>query len=253
MLLTHDILSQESTQWIIAFYGYGQDAAVYKDLGKKLSASYNLLVINLPYDAKECSIEKVHFINYIEELCTQYNIQQFIGLSYSIGSRFNLIIAECLPQRLKQLILIAPDGVQISLWNRFATSFMGKYLFRLFVKHNNIYMRLLTITYRVHIIDKSMYAFSKWHMRDEMNRQKVYHVWMNTRKLIPNLSIISNQQKKYGFNIIAFFGKHDKIIYASRHLHLRKKIPTAKIMLLNKNHQMLDNELFDQIRFLLNK
>ena len=248
MNLSFSILSNQASQWILAFYGYGQDANVFKPLAEKIKSKYNILVIDLPYQDVTKPIDKNQFKLFIEDIMNTYKIKEVNGISYSMGSRFNLLLGECLPDKLKTMILMAPDGIKIRAWNRFASSTMiGNWIYRYLVKSENAYLNFITILYKIKLMPKSMYAFSKWHMRDISSRKKVYNSWLNMKKLIPNIKTIHKQKISHPFEMIAYFGKYDHIIKEASMKKLAKKIPSCKIVLLNKGHNLLDKELFDDI------
>ena len=252
MKISYSILSQNAEKWIIAFYGYGQQAEVFAPLAEKLKGKYNLLVIDLPLDLQEAAIEKKAFIAFLDELTTLHQINKISGLSYSMGSRFNLVMAEYRPDLIDKLILVAPDGIRMRLWNRFSTStILGNRIFRHLVVSKNAYANCIRFLYRLKLMPKSMYAFSKWHMRDPECRNKVYNAWMNMKKMIPDLGTIRKNQASYSFDIIAFFGVSDSIINHACRKKLARHIPSAKIVTLNKGHNLLDEELFDTIAELL--
>ena len=97
------------------------------------------------------------------------------------------------------------------------------------------------------LMPKSLYTFSKWHMRDATTRMKVYHSWMNLRSLIPNLNIFERLIQKHAFPVVAYFGLQDKIINHACRKQLARKVPSANIILLNKGHMLADAELFADI------
>ena len=252
MKISYSLLSSNAEKWVIAFYGYGQQADVFAPLAKTLEGKYNLLVIDLPLAVEPTAIEKKTFITFLEELTTLYQIKKITGVSYSMGSRFNLVMAECRPDLIEKLILVAPDGIRMRIWNRFSTStLLGTYIFRYLVESKNAYATWIRFLYQLKLMPKSMYAFSKWHMRDLECRSKVYNAWMNMKKMIPTLRTLRINQSRYAFDIIAFFGESDSIINHACRKKLARHIPSAKIVTLKKGHNLLDEELFNTIVELL--
>jgi len=248
MSFSYSLLSEGGSEWIFAFYGYGQQASVFRPLSAKLEGRYNLLVIDLPYEELPQAISKSSFTSFLQGLIQKYGIQKITGISYSMGSRFNLVMAECLPAIVSKLILVAPDGVRIRLWTKLATkTWIGKKVFQYFVQSENAYLNIVTMLYRLKLMPSSIFAFTKWHMRDKLNRFKVYHSWMNMRKLNPDLKLINQHVLHYHFHLIAYFGKEDKVINQDCLKRLAAKIPSAKIVQLNKGHSLLDKELFEVI------
>lgn len=249
MRFNYSILSNQANQWLIAFYGYGQVAEVYRPLALSLEREYNVLVIELPYQSLDAPIEKQEFVSFVKSLMNKNGFNQFVGLSYSMGSRFNLVLAECIPESISKLILIAPDGIRIRFWNRLSTqTSVGSYLFKVLAHHPTFYEKISNFFYKMKLITKSMYAFSKWHMRDQQNRLRVYNAWMNMKNIIPDLDQINSNTKRHQFQIIAYFGKYDEVINSGCMKKLAMKIPSAQITVLDKGHSLLDEEMFEEVK-----
>jgi poly(3-hydroxyalkanoate) synthetase len=92
-----------------------------------------------------------------------------------------------------------------------------------------------------------MYAFSKWHMRDIENRNRVYNIWMNMKLLSPDLKRINQNMRQNNFKMTAYFGEQDHVIRKESIKKLRRTIPTAKVVIINKGHNLLDEHLFVDI------
>lgn len=248
MSLSYSILSEGAGEWVFAFYGYGQQASVFRPLSAKLKGRYNVLVIDLPYEELPEAISKQAFTTFLQELIHKFNIRKVTCISYSMGSRFNLVMAECLPSFISKMILVAPDGIRIRLWTKIATkTWIGKGIFCFLVHSENAYLNIVTLLYRLRLMPSSMYAFTKWHMRDKPNRLKVYHSWMNMRKLSPDLEGINRNKTAFHFDLIAWFGKDDKVINLQCMKRLAARIPSTKIIVLEKGHGLLSKELLEEI------
>lgn len=245
---SYSILCQHTEEWIIAFYGYGQNASVFNPLKQIAGNRYSILVIDLPAQNGGHDETEIEFVRFMEQLLARLNINKFTGFSYSMGSRYNLLLAEYLPQRLHQLILVAPDGIRRPLWIPFATNTrIGQALFSFFVKHESAYQHLILLCYKLQFIPKQVYAFTKWHMRDRASRTKVYSAWMNMRHIVPNLDRVSAMQQLHQYKITAFFGKYDRVIGSSVFQTLQKKVPGASVVLLDEGHDLLKESFFKRL------
>lgn len=252
LYFSYTILSRDADEWIFAFYGYGQHAEVYQPLADQLKSTHNVVVIDLPYQQINTSLEIEEFTFFIRHLIALYQIKKISSISYSLGSRLNLIMAQNFPGLVSKMILVAPDGIVIRFWNRIATrTWMGKNIFKLFVAHPHLFLNLIHFFFRCGLMKKSMYAFAKWHMRDQPSRLKVYHAWMNLKNFVPQLQTIQQNCSTGQMSITAFFGEHDSVINRSCMKRLQKNIPSAKIVVLNKGHNLLDEQLFEDIAALL--
>ncbi len=248
MPFTYHILSQSTSQWVIAFYGFGQQKEVFNYLAKKLEKKYSFLVVDIPLQDANEDILKEHFLTLLNELIKKFDIKQVIGISYSMGSRYNFAMLEVIPTVMQSAFFIAPDGVKIRYWNHLAThTKLGHALFSYFVHHSSAYLSLIGFLHKVKLLPDQLYAFSKWHMRDEMSRKKVYHVWMNMKNITPNWHLIQKNVKLNQIKVLAYFGNKDQVIKLKYANLFHQKLPSAQIIQLNKGHNLLDEELFDDI------
>lgn len=239
---------QATDHWIFAFYGFGQEAEVYSPLIDRINERYGFVIIDLPYQTFEKADTKTDFLTTLIHIINENEIKKLSGISYSMGSRYNLILAELIPKLINKLILIAPDGIQINFWNQLATSsIVGKPLFKYLMHHPTLYSRLLFFLYRINILPRNIFLFSKMHTRDVTHSERVYNTWMNMKNMIPNLPKIKAAQEKYCIQIIAIYGKYDFVINQKSMKKLSKEIPKAEIKVIEKGHKLLDDELFDDI------
>ncbi|MBK9300472.1 MAG: alpha/beta hydrolase [Bacteroidetes bacterium] len=237
--------SNNNRHWIMAFYGYGQQAKVYHRLANLCKGRVGFIVIDLPYHETKQAPSKEDFASFIADLMKRYAIEKITGISYSIGSRYNLILAELMPASMVQLILIAPDGVSINFWNRVATStWLGQSLFHFLMYHQAFYVKLLTLFHTIHLLPSALYTFSKWHVRNPESSRLVYQTWMQMKHMIPDLKKINQQQQLFSFPIKAYFGNKDVIIKPQTSHKLKKEIPATDIFLIDKGHDLLNEELF---------
>lgn len=240
--------SQAHKHWIFAFYGFGQQAGVFNTLAEMCSGRYGFAVIDLPYETFSSDHTKTSFIEAIHSIMKENGIERITGISYSMGSRYNLILTELISSYIDKIILIAPDGVHINFWNRVATSTMpGHFLFRYFMTHPAVYLKLLHFFYKVKLLPLPLYAFSKWHVRNNESCSKVYNTWMNMKTMIPDLKKINIEVQQFSIPVIAFFGKDDFVISRKCMLKLKENIPTADIKHVEKGHNLLDDNLFHDI------
>lgn len=236
------------SHWIFAFYGFGQQAKVFDRLAQSCSDKYGFVIIDLPYEELNEIPGKKAFSMEIGSFIESNHIRQITGVSYSMGCRYNLLLAELLPEYVKKIILLAPDGILINRWYRLATSgFIGKHLFKYLMQHPALYLKILQGLYRARLLPANLFGFIKWHVRNRVNSMKVYHAWMNMKNMIPDLQQINRHQRQYSILLFAFFGRHDFVINEKVMQKLSKEIPAAEIILIEKDHNLLDDSLFQHL------
>jgi pimeloyl-ACP methyl ester carboxylesterase len=68
----------------------------------------------------------------------------------------------------------------------------------------------------------------------------LYQVWMSTRLLLPNLRRIKAKINP-AMPIHLFMGRYDNIIPLASGLRLQRKIPSIKLHIVDKGHNLLDD------------
>ena len=92
-----------------------------------------------------------------------------------------------------------------------------------------------------------MHTFIKWHVRNLENCMQVLYTWNNMRHMIPNLRKVYEEQLRSGFRIITYFGRNDYIIGEKIRHYMQDHLPFTEINILEKDHNLLDDSLFDDI------
>ncbi len=247
-MLAHTIYGGDKSQWLVAFYGFGQSASAYKPLYELIKETHNVLVIDLP--AQDYTDDfypedfKQEFLNILEN----NDIVCFSSVSYSMGSRLNLFLPQYVPEKVLKMVLIAPDGIRINFWNRIAVrTKIGHSLFKFFVRSEHVYLNLLYVLYKVRILNKPLYTFSKWNMRDHTQRKKVYNAWMNMRFMVPRLEQVNKRIQNHQIKLVTYFGKQDAVIPLHIYKKCKRILSSGSHNLVDTDHNMLNGIFFQTI------
>ncbi len=247
-MFSHTIFGGEKNNWVVAFYGYGQSADVYKDFFEQIKDSHNLLIVDNPMQNYSEPIQLIDFKDYLNEVFSKNKIVTFQSVSYSMGSRLNLYLPLLFAEKLEKIILIAPDGITYNFWNRVAISTpWGGSIFNFFVENGNVYLNTLLFFHKIGIVNKSLYAFSKWNMRDEQRRKNVFNAWMNMRFFRPKLKEVNTSLEKNNIKLISYFGKNDPVIPLSVQRKCARNFPKGEHEILDTDHSILGKEIFSII------
>jgi len=250
MPFTYHILQQNSklNNWILAFYGFGQHHKVYEKLKDSLQTNFNFLVIDIPIEPDE-KLNRKTFSVFLEKIITIYSIKEIIGISYSMGSRLNLVMCELIPFKIKKIIVIAPDGIQINIWNKIAVhTRLGKIIFKQLMHHPTALVYILHGLNKLKLISHTLYIFCKWQIRDEVNRKKIYSTWKNMKHFLPNLTLINKQIENNNIELTAYFGKQDVVINNKIEKKLRTTFLNATTIVVESNHDLLNENIFTLIK-----
>jgi pimeloyl-ACP methyl ester carboxylesterase len=216
---------------LFMFHGFGQDNNIFYSLSNVLSEHYTIYVFDLYFHGKsiwgydELPLEKEHWKQTIQEFLKEKNIEYFSVAGFSLGGKFALATVEALPEKTREIILLAPDGIKTSFWYSLATY---PPLFRKIFK-SMIYRpeRFMSITETLHawgLVDKGLLKFAGFQMNSEEKRKRVYYSWVVFRHLKFDLDKIASLINQYKIPVTVVVGQYDKVIKPKNMRRFLKKL-----------------------------
>jgi len=166
-----------------------------------------------------------------------YTIERCVLLGYSLGGKICLSLLEDIPERIKGLLLFAPDGVHIHCVYRFASkNTLGQSIYRLLIDRPAPFFALIKTASYLGLVHKRTKEVVLFNMNTKAKRQLLHDVWMSYRNFRPDLKKISEQSKEHDISICAYFGKYDHVIPATLAHKFSTTIPDAEVNVLACGH-----------------
>jgi pimeloyl-ACP methyl ester carboxylesterase len=191
----------------------------------------------------ERALEKSTWANIIQVLLRDQNLSHFSILAYSLGGKFALATLEAFPGRIRNLFLLAPDGIKTSFWYSMATypRIFRKFFKSMIFRHE----RFLWIANKLNesnMVDKGLIRFADYQMNTEAKRKRVYYSWVVFRHLTFDLNKVARliNENKIGLTMIV--GKYDKVIKPENMHRLLKYVPQHRLEILASGHVGLIHE-----------
>lgn len=241
----HYLVVGNGSKLALAFHGYGQNAAVFSFL---MQNDYTVLSFDLPYQGNTivdgyCTLEKKDVCTLVKHLMKQYNVDRVSLLGFSMGARLCLCVTEHMPDVVRNLVLVAPDGIRPNYFYKFLTNnFLGRFCFRGFVRFGALYLKVFAFLHFVGLLDRTMYKFVLQYVRTPDSRILLYKIWYSMRKLIPNLNRLKKNIHKRGIPVHLMMGQQDLVIPVRNAFHFKGKTPDIKIHVFERGHNLLDFE-----------
>jgi len=244
----------------ICFHGYGESGKLYSFLEKYVDENYTFYCIDLPFHGKTEWNEALLF--------TQDDVQRIIRkilrsnygenesaspaltlLGFSLGGRVALSVYQANPERIKKIILFAPDGLRVNPWYWFATqTWMGDRIFAFSMKNPGWFLGFLKVANTLGIVNASVFKFVNYYIGNEEARQLLYKRWTTLRQLKPNLSRIKTFVLQYKTQIRLLYGKYDRIILPVRGKEFQKGIEEfCTLTVIDSGHQVVHENHIQQI------
>jgi len=241
-VLGHRLLSQEGSHWLLAFYGFGQEANAYEKLQDCLGTKANVLVLDLPDNI----LKPEDLFDQVEVLMLQFDIQEFSTISYSFGARLNLLLFGYMPERIDKMFLCAPDSFQREGWFELATrTLLGRWFFEKMCFNASFYQLIKFLVSP--FLPRRLKVFAAWNMRNPEDRAKVYKHWTAMRFMKPNLNELKAAERLNQTKIYSYFGQDDQVIPVRLFKRCQKTFPKGQHNLLEADHFLFNTDLFEQI------
>ncbi|RPD47044.1 alpha/beta fold hydrolase [Hymenobacter sediminis] len=204
---------------VLAFHGYGQGEGHWRTLIPALGPDVTVYAFDLFYHGRsklakaDAPISKKRLGALLKDFLDAHQIKQFSLLAFSMGAKFALTAVELLPEAVKQVWLIAPDGLQRQFWYALATypPWMRGVLGRAVLRPQRL-LRFLDALHQRRLVDANLVRFAQWQLDSREKRLRVYRSWVGFRNLtfdVKKLAAILNHQAT---PVTFFLGRHDRVI-----------------------------------------
>lgn len=247
--MLHYVKAGTGKQPLLVFHGFGQDHTLYVPLVKALSKKYTLYIVDLFFHGKsewneeEQPLEKAAWLAMMQVLFQEQQINSFSILAYSMGGKFALATIEGFPEKVKEVFLLAPDGIKTSFWYSLATY---PELFRKFFKsmifHPERFSMIANKLHEFNLVDKGLIRFADYQMNTEAKRKRVYYSWVVFRRLTFNLKKIARLVNRHNTRLTVVVGKYDKVIRPENMHGLLKHVRNHRLEILESGHTGLIHE-----------
>lgn len=243
----------QGAEHVICFHGYGEDGQGFSFLEELAGDRFSFYAIELPWhgrtDWNEVRPITAEDLRQIVEMILHSGVESFSLMGFSLGGRASLSLYADMDNRVKRMVLLAPDGLKVNAWYWLATQTrMGNAFFRYTMRNPHWFFRFLKLMNRAGFVNASVFKFASHYIGNSEVRQQLYDRWTGLRKLKPQLSVIKKQIRKNDTPVRLLYGRFDRIILASRGEKFMKGIESqCSITLLQAGHQVLDKKYATEI------
>ncbi|MBX3240466.1 MAG: alpha/beta hydrolase [Chitinophagaceae bacterium] len=242
---------KKGPEQLICFHGYGEEARSFTELSEHLQ-HYSVIAINLPWHGETDWKEGLNFgITDLESILHLIPgiAKRFSLAGFSMGGRVALHLYQHLPERINDLILIAPDGLKMNIWYWMATQTSGgNRLFHYFMQKPRFFFTVTGILKKLGLINAGVYNFTRQFLLLEDARKKLYTRWTTMRKIRPDISKVSTLVKKHQTPVKLIYGRYDRVIrYTTGEAFVKKAGATCKLYIIPAGHKLLQQKNIEKI------
>ena len=244
------------TESALAFHGFGQDNGHYSPFETIYGEKYTMYCFNLPFHGDDTTSKtgtpatKEIVKEFFQDFLERNKITGFTIIGFSIGAKMALTLLELYPEKVQNLVLIAPDGFRINFWYRLGTgSAITRSAFKYFINHPEYFFRFSDSMASLGLVHPGVIRFAKSQMNTLEKREKVFYTWMFFRKLHLRKNRIVKLLIDHKIPVSVFLGKEDKIIL-EKELRFLEAIDTinSNITVLNAGHNDLIKETANYLK-----
>ncbi len=239
----------------VCFHGYGENGTLYSFFEDYAGNAYSFFAIDLPFHGKTEWNEGLTFT--LEDLSQiiggilnqKDGSNKFTLIGFSLGGRIALSYYEVHPERIKKIVLLAPDGLKVNSWYWLATQTkIGNRLFEYSMKNPGWFFALLKAMNKIGLVNASIFKFVNYYIGNKEARDLLYQRWTTLRKLKPHLEQIKQFIRKNKTATRLVYGKFDRIILPVRGEKFQKGVEEFCILtVINSGHQVVHENHVKQI------
>jgi pimeloyl-ACP methyl ester carboxylesterase len=223
---------------LLAFHGFGRKKEDFLYFEKTLGQKYTVYTFDFFHHGESVypddrisknTLRPEELSAIIEKFTSEKNIQNFSVMGYSMGGKICLQILHSMPERIKEIYLLAPDGIVTNFWYRFTSrNKLGNNLYRKILNNPKPFFSIVKFLYKVRILNEKLGKFVLKNLETKEKRQLVYNVWMTLRSIDPDPKFSANLIVENGIECYLFFGKHDRVVKTATGKWFAKKIKQEK-------------------------
>jgi pimeloyl-ACP methyl ester carboxylesterase len=203
---------------LLAFHGYGQSAAVFRNLTSSLP-EYRIYSFDLFFHGNSVWKSQSNLLNpeiwgqLIRQFLKKEQIDEFSLLGFSLGGKVALATYILYAAKVKRLYLLAPDGVTLSPWYVLATQLaVGRKIFHFLIRKAKFSALIIELLQYTRLIHQKIGRFVKREMATEDQRNRVYKTWLLYRGLNSHIQHIIELLQAGKQPVEFYVGKYDQVI-----------------------------------------
>jgi pimeloyl-ACP methyl ester carboxylesterase len=248
---------------MLCFHGYGMHGKQFTSLEPALGEIYTFYGFDLFFhketklkDQRLATIKnpitKEAFALLIKEFCGFEYISRFSVIGYSMGTHFATVIVEEMGDRVDEYIVVAPSSINPGMLIRlFSKNRLGNKLLEKLALSEKALINMLNISKRLGFIDDVGRDILYKEINTPELRFNFYACFTYFRLLETDAAKLINTLTQQNIRSIFIFGKRDMMYPPRIGDEFLKKLPKAEVIILDKNHEMIDKDFVAALSGLL--
>lgn len=249
----------DGEEHLICFHGFGGKATDFQIFWPALEKRFRITSINLlghqnsRYPANRISSNQItapEFKDLFQQFLHKLNIDTFSLMGYSLGGKIALLLVQFFPNQVRNIYLLAPDGIKPNFWYDVATkTALGNNLYPIIISHPSYILKPLRFITKLGLVPKSLAKFVQHNLAKKSRRELVYKSWMIHKNLSPTTSIIKKSIIQSNVHVFLFYGLYDKVIpYKQGNRFAKAIFQSQNVFILKTGHNLLQQETLKKLK-----
>ena len=230
---------------LFCLHGFGESAESFRVLESFLGRKYTVVALDLPLhgntnwqDSFLFTVEDL--VAVIDQIPVMHK-RSFSLMGYSMGGRAALQLYQYSPHRIEKLILIAPDGIKINIWYRFATQNKpGNMIFKYVMGNPGFFFWITRMLRKGGMINAGVYKYVHIHLQNAEVRTQLYNIWTTMRRIKPDIPQIKSLIRTHETRLVLIYGRFDRVIRYTTGEQFRSGIENfCDLHILDAGHRLL--------------
>lgn len=241
-------------QLVLAFHGYSNSSARFDGLAQTLLAHFTTLALDLPGhgDTKWAAgevLDNAALRSIITQLCTEQDVEKLSLVGYSLGGRVALSALVAVPEKVRSLTLLAPDGLRTHpILSYVNDSAAGDFLLNDVHQNPARYGKLLSLLRRQKVFSENQYQFFQYHLSNASSNAMLRTSWQALKKLYPKPDLLRKIFAEDPVPVHLFMGVHDPVIPLRNGEYFAGLFPqNVQLHKLQKGHRLLIDDVYPAI------
>lgn len=243
----------------IAFHGHGRHASDFKTFAEDLNAT--IYSFNLFFHGKSVyqqnklkkfkPLQHEDLKNILSVIPEKIKADEYNFIAYSLGGKFTLNFITYFPEKVNQVILMAPDGLGHSFYSRSGHVPIFRWWFRRIVAQPKGFLRLTDFLVKIRLLSKGINKFLHYQMESPSRRLRAFLSWAYLRDIFPQHEIIKQNLKSHHIDLVLIMPENDQIIPLKSGEKFLKKMETGRLFKLESNHHIFRPTVVPEIKKML--
>lgn len=239
---------------LLAFHGYSNSSSIFSGLAQLLLPHFTTMALDLPghgrtdWDEKD-TLDAPELRKMVTDLCAEHGVEKLSLLGFSLGGRVALGTLRAIPEKVKSVTLLAPDGLKTHPLLAYANdSFAGTFLLDDVHKNPARYGKLLAGLRRRNVLTENLYQFFNYHLSQTAYNAMLRTSWQALKKLHPKPAQIRKIFEKYPIPVHLLMGVQDPVIPLRNGEYFAGLFPqNVTLHKLQKGHRLMTDDVYPEI------